>query len=250
MNLESLLELPHLVLTPSKILLPVPSGATESTFYPDAHVETTTVDGMVGCGELGNESWATLEGHAGGYSNDNSIEIELAINTNATGFNTLRRGITLFNTGPTIPADNSITDATLSMATRASSLDQLSISPALQIVSSAPASDTALANGDFDSLGSTGFSTAIPFMSFAALGVYNSWVLDANGIANITKGSGVSKFGGIESVYDLGGSTPGHTASSTTRCNVSAADTTGTNLDPKLVVTHAAPTFVPYALIL
>ena len=99
--------------------------------------------------------------------------------------------------------------------------------------------------GDFDSLGTTTFSTAITNTSWSTTG-YNDFVLNASGLAAITV-TGVSKFGAKETTYDLGGATPTWAADSDNSISGYFADETGTANDPKLVIEHTT-SFSPQAV--
>ena len=216
-------------------------GNTVSTFYPDPNVESTSVDGMVEQDSTAAD-FTAIRNAAGTLSRDNSADDTAArlesSNINADGFRwrAIRRGIYLFDTSAIDDAD-SIDSATLSLSGFAKS-DALSATPDINIYSSAPASNTALAAGDYDSLGTTAFSTTITYASFDATN-YNDFALNASGLAAITK-TGVSKFGSRNANYDVADVDPPYVAVSNSSLDVDTADTSGTTSDPKLVVTHTA----------
>ncbi|GAI00708.1 unnamed protein product, partial [marine sediment metagenome] len=151
----------------------------------------------------------------------------------------LYRGIYLFDTSG-LPDDAPITAATLSIRGR-SLLDQFvpPINADINVYASAPASDTALVNGDYDSLGAVAFSTAIPYGSISIVG-YNDFILNASGIAAIDK-TGVSKFGARNANYDVSGNPPAWQGSK--QIQIAAYFTEqGAGFKPMLVVTYTVET--------
>ena len=104
--------------------------------------------------------------------------------------------------------------------------------------SSAPATDTAIVTGDYSTLGSTAFSTAITYAGFSTTG-YNDFALNNDGIANISK-TGISKFGARNANYDVANVDPATgSASLTSGMDTFAVEAAGTTTDPKLVVTYS-----------
>lgn len=249
----------------AKLLLPTPFGdwhiqelarpnlsigLTTTTVYPDPSPESTTVDGEVGHGLTtgGTSDWTSLVNQTGNDANDNATGFICGYIFSASTTNNWRRiyrGIALFNTS-SISVSDTITSATLSVYGSSKS-DGTSNVPDTSVFSSNPASNTAVVSGDFDSLGTTSFATAIAWNDYVT-SAYNNFTLNASGLSNITKG-GVSKFGLRNKNYDADYVKPTNwtsTAGSDTRCF--SADETGTTKDPKLVVEHTAAggsTFIP-----
>jgi hypothetical protein len=205
--------------------------------------------GMVnnGCGMNGS-AWSTLIAAAGDTSRDNFSDESMFMWHEAqvsNQFSNLYRNIILFDTSK-IPDTDSVDSATLSVYGTGKA-DGSSNAPSINIYSSNPASNTALANGDFDSLGSTPFSTAITYSGWSTSG-YNDFTLNASGVAAITN-SGVSKFGVRNANYDAAGVAPTWTAPCTSHyINGYMADQSGTANDPKLIVQRTAPTVKGYAV--
>jgi len=215
-------------------------GFDTLTVYPDAHTETNTVDGVV-IHAQNLMTWANLVAAAGNYFIDDSTTAywcEARAGSNNNTWQQITRGILLFKTSD-LTADAVISAATLSIYGDAGNLknDPFSATPDINIYSSAPASDTALANGDYDSLGSTAFATAITYANWAAN--YNVFTFNATGIAAISK-TGISKFGTRNANHDVANSAPTW-ATGGVRYYLSGytADYTGTTKDPKLVVTYS-----------
>lgn len=215
-------------------------GLTVSTFNPNANPETTSVDGV--CFESyvsgAGVTWATLIGGAGTSRVDGGTPIEvvsIVADSVTDMWRQNARGFFLFNTSPI--GTDIVSAATLSLR-GTNNLNDLGSVAAVNVFSSAPASNIALAAGDYDSVGTTPFSTSIPFGSWLNL-AFNNFVLNASGIANINT-IGISKFGTRDTVYDLSGTPPTWVAGEVrTEMGCQAAEVTGTTNDPKLVVTHA-----------
>lgn len=214
---------------------------TVTTVYPDPDPETTSVDGTayrlltLGSGEI----WATIIAGAG--TGAGSVDVANDI----VGFESdnvssqwifLRRSFFLFDAS-SIPDGDTIDSATLSGEGSGKS-DALAITPNINIYSSAPATNTNLVAGDFTTLGSTAFSTAITYANWSTT-AYNDFALNASGLANISKTT-VSKFGGRNPSYDVAPSTPAWSSNLTSTVTVKFADTAGTTSDPKLAVTHSS----------
>lgn len=210
---------------------PVPGtiGHTVSTFYPDANPETSSVDGY------------TYDSGSGGYASvhDNTTADDATdtgtsqtLRNNFTGGTSyeILRMIFVFNTA-SIPDSDTINSATLSLYPSAAG--STANSDSVVIVSSAPASNTALATGDYDSYGTTAFATAIAMGSWST-GAYKNFALNASGISQISK-TATSPFG-ARTEKDRANTTP--TGSNT--AGVYFAEQAGTSNDPKLVVDHSA----------
>ena len=221
-------------------VFPIEIGAS-ATFYPDAHAETSSVDGDVrqeyspGAGQ----PWATLVGAAGYSARDSQTTFNLCFfyaDTVSNKWLLLDRGIALFDTS-SLPDDAIISAATLSFYGQ-SKADALSAAPNINIYSSAPAANTALAADDYDSLGATAFcDTAITYSGFST-GGYNDFVLNASGITAILK-TGVSKFGIRNAKHDVANSAPPWSSENYSYLAAYAAEQ-GTGYKPKLVVIYEA----------
>ncbi len=176
--------------------------------YPDADPEVSSVDGWVAHTEGTEVSWATLVAAAGNDSEDSLaariiVFLEAAV-SDTDKWRELRRGILLFDTSA-IPDGANILSVVLSVYCYQKS-DELAIAPDVNVYASAPAVDTALANGDFDSLGATPFSTAITFDDMV-VGAYNDFILNTAGKAAISK-TGITKLGLKNANYDVANNAP------------------------------------------
>lgn len=189
------------VLKDHEALFPVEIGASPETFYPDAHEESTSVDGLAWHYTL-NAVWADIQGGIGNGSNDTATGMDILkikAGTVTDRWELIRRSIYLFNTA-SLPNGAIIIDAVLSIRGVDKS-DGLSANPTLNVYSSNPASNTAVVNGDFNSLDTVAFASNISYASYIT-DDYNNFTLNASGIAAIDK-EGVSKFGLRESTYDV-----------------------------------------------
>jgi hypothetical protein len=206
-----------------------------ATFYPDAHPETSSVDGIVGRQNV-SETWSNLRAGAGNDCGDNgspywSICFRPAATSNQWW--DIYRSILLFNTSG-LPDDATITAATLSVYGFGKA-DPSSNSPSTAVYSSNPASNTALQNSDYVTLGTTAFSNSISYASYSTSG-YNDYTLNSSGIAAISL-TGISKFG-LRTNYDAAGTSPTWASGQPeTYVSLYFAEQ-GTGYKPKLVVTY------------
>jgi len=204
------------------------------TFYPDAHTETTSVDGIAG--HVATSTWAAIQGGAGTESNDTSATSSFFyICTYNAGWYGIYRSIFLFDTSA-LPDGAIKTGATLSLY-GSSKEDTFSpvIAPDINIYSSAPASNTALVAGDYDSLSAIGLSTAITYAGWSTTG-YNDFALNDLTVISLTN---VTKLGVRNACYDAANSAPGWQNSKYSQLAGYYTEQ-GTGYKPKLVVTYTA----------
>lgn len=220
-------------------------GHTTTTVYPNAHVETTSVDGYLVRNTTPTEAFTTLRGGNGtvaGDSGTGDIAADLFAGLGASNtYQALYRGIYFFDTSAIADSDV-VSAATISICSRSTKIDGLGGNGAVGITSGTAASNTALAASDFQSntSGTRLADTDIDMGSWAADSTYNNWTLNASGIAAITL-TGVSKFASKLN-FDIDNTTTGLTWASGGEILARnyLADNTGTSCDPKLVITHAA----------
>ena len=208
-------------------------GNTTSTFYPDADPETTSVDGRTRYDGNG-VTWATFQAADGGSASDVGTELYayLAAWSVSNQWDLNDKTHFLFDSS-SIPDTDVISSATFSLYGTGTNNNPLTLS--LNVYSTNPASNTAIAAGDHDTVGTTAFSTAKAQSTITAAAYYD-WALNASGLTNVSK-TGVSKFGfsytnlpeNVEPTWSsLAENSWGHYH----------ADQTGTANDPKLVVVH------------
>ncbi len=210
-------------------------GFDTLTKYPDPNPETTTVDGQTDR-SIVSESFAVLRAGAATGSTDISAtsEFSLYASTTLNEFKFLYRFHCLFDTG-ILGNDIVIPSSTLSLYGTVTVANGLGGTPSANIVSSAPASNTAIATGDHGNLGTTDFGSIL--WSNLVTGAYNDFNLNSSGIANII-GGGISKFGARTSFDRLNTFDGTWSSGASCVCVVFCADQTGTSNDPKLVVNY------------
>lgn len=201
------------------------TGNTTDTFYPDADPESASVDGRVW---TSNASWASARGATTGTVNDNTTSNTVGVYFTG-GLYYVLRGFYLFNTS-SLPDTDTVSSATLSPCTDAEGYNDDSDS--LHAVETAPASNTALASGDIDSV----VFTTLGSVTIASISNNSCFdiALNATGLTKISL-TGVTKLGMI-SGRDLSNTAP----TGLNARNVYWAEQTGTTNDPLLTVVHAA----------
>lgn len=235
--------LPDSFFTPATVY-PVYTDTT-STFYPDPNTETTSVDGFINSED--QASWDTAHDLSSGTADDISTELDIgSANVSGAAF-WQRRGATLFDTA-SIPDADSIDSATVSLwATLVLDADNDG-DDWVNVVQSSPASNTALAGGDYDQVGAvnnpTEGATRIDISSIST-GAYTTWTLDSTGRGWISK-TGVSKLGWREG-HDALDSPIANLGTTRDLIRVYTADQAGTSNDPKLVVVHTTANQAPTA---
>lgn len=179
---------------------------TTFTGYPDAHPESTCVDGYAERAGV-DQTWAAIRAGAGSASGDADTNVRCAWTTaSATSnqFARLRRGILLFDTS-SIPVGATIDSATLTLTGVNKANTFGGTAPDLHVVGSSPASNVAVANGDYSNLSFTSFGS-VSYAGFSTSGA-NVITLNASGLAAIVNG-GITKLGLVLS-WDQSGTVGG-----------------------------------------
>lgn len=211
-------------------------GYDDLTVYPDPDTEITSVDGWARRHNV-DEAWATIRAGAGTQAFDTdegNQSPQMAASETTNRWGELRRSIFLFDTS-SLPDNAVISGAIFSQYGYAKG-DTLNVTPAIAMVGSNPASNTALAAADYNTVNTTRQAdTDVTYAGWSITG-YNAWTLNATGLGNISK-TGITKFG-TAFAKDVDNSAP--TWSSANSANVGGyfAERTGTTSDPKLVVTY------------
>lgn len=214
-------------------------GLDSLEVYPDPDHENSTVDGY--CNKQSADlTWANLIASDGNFASDNvspAYCVRIVASTTNNQWAILGRSIFLFDTS-SLTSGASISDAVLSICSSAKQ-DGLSVGPDVNVYSSNPASNTAVSSGDFDTLGTTAYATAIGYSSWATgIGTYNNFTFNATGISAISK-TGISKFGIRNANYDVGATAPAWTSGADSRFRFYLSELSGTTSDPRLVVTYS-----------
>lgn len=205
-----------------------------TVFNPDANPESTSVDGVITRDIAGPpwESWATIRTSTGNIASDSATTMGLGITTdvNANQYKSLSRVVLLFDTSA-IPDEATINSATVELYAN-SKANSFSEDWATVVVASTPASNTALATGDYLQTGSTALSGTVA-TSAITTSAYNTWTLNAAGLAAISK-TGVTKLALVLD-RDRSDSEPAHQTSKDHSVVFQTSDNTN---KPKLVVSY------------
>lgn len=202
-------------------------GLTVTTVYPDPNTETTTVDGMV---TATSTVFATVRNATTGTPNDTATTTGSDVQCSTfSGTYYFGRGFFLFDTSA-IPDSDTIDSAVFSQYTTGSYSD--ADSTTFECVETSPASNTAIAAGDYDNFTNTSGGNRALYNTTG----YKDITLNATGEGWISK-TGVTKLG-IIGGRDLNNSAP----TGLNRDVFYFADQSGTSNDPKLAVTHSGGT--------
>ncbi len=229
-------------------VFPIEIGAS-MTFFPDAHDEVSSVDGRVAY-DGGAITWVNARGDAGTHAWDDDAGggvSHAGCFLNASGgtadrWTGLYRGIIVIDaTG--LPPDGDIFDGELALS-GGTKTDPASgkYNPDLNIYKSAPASNVALAPGDFNSLLAVAYSTTIGVVAWDQLD-YNVFPFNGTGIGAISK-IVATPFGTRDATHDAGGVEPGDNTPANNNndggMGIWYADK-GDGWKPKLAVAYTVP---------
>lgn len=205
---------------------------TVSTFFPDPHEEVTSVDGFAR--ENTDADWTTMRDAAGDAAFDTLILANFVQAAGTTDvWTAFGRSILLFDTSA-LPDDDSIDSATMEFVGTFINDD---FSDSISLVTSTPASNTAVVAGDYAQLGTTKQAADLTLASLTVDdSTYNPFTLNATGRSSISK-TGVSKFG-MRMTSDVDDVEPTWSANALSDIDALGAEEAGTSTDPKLVVTH------------
>ncbi len=222
-------------------------GFDTLTVYPDAGTGNTTVDGFImnfnNSGSLFSDLVSSSSGTSANPSGDIGNVSYIASYADTDKWLGIIRAIFLFDTS-SLTSSATISSAVMSIFGN-NKADNLGITPNVDIYTSSPTANNDLQVSDYSQIGTTS-QTGSP-ISYSSWNVssYNDFTFNATGIGNISK-TGISKFGARNANYDVANNTPSWTASLNCYLQARFADYTGTNNDPKLVVTYTLPSaFIP-----
>ena len=216
-----------------------------TTFRPDAHPETSSVDGHTryNTPEL---SWSLLRVAAGTSAFDSSTGARVqfsADNTETNKWTNLNHGFLLFDIS-SLSTEDVFPSATIRLAgnTKFNTVGGL---PSIVIVSSNPANNTSLVAADQTTLGTTPLSNVIFYDDFAD-NDWNDFELNQAGKDVLTAavaGDGIARFGVRESTYDRLGIPPPWGSLNQVIMEWLTADD-GVTFAPQLVISHGEPGFI------
>jgi len=186
-------------------------------------------------------SWDTVHDAATGTAGDGS-ETTMEAGADFTDRWFLKRTFIPFDTSA-IPGNALIQSATVQLWVTATVNDDNDGDDFINIVGpTTQASSSSLGTADFDQCGAVNdpqeLATRIDIGSLST-GQYNTWTLNATGLANITKG-GITLFGAREG-HDMLDNQPVLGTNEGTKAIFSSADNTGTSQDPILTVVFVVP---------
>jgi hypothetical protein len=216
-----------------------------SAFYPDPDTETSTFDGYItgsGSSTNGNTAWS----NAGSMTSSNDSGTTGICNASGivSGSNsqyTRRRSFFLFDTSSLVAESIVVASLRLWGNSTANFAFTDGGFNGFNIYAATTGSNTAVSTSDSLSTG-TKFTTDT-LASALVSGAYNTFILNASGVMHIDY-DGITKFG-LGEGHDTGGSRPTPITSAGARDNRltwNSAESTGTDSDPVLVLTHALPT--------
>ncbi len=215
-------------------------GFDSLTVYPNAHTESTSVDGWAA--DVANDkAWADMQDEPGNRAGDTDtygIVTKIGASATTNQYESIYRGIFLFDTSG-LTASATLSAAVMSLYSARGSSD-LSGTNDICVYSSTPASNTAVASGDFDSLGTTELSDVVAEATWVASEAYRAFTLNASGKAAVSL-TGVTKLGVRNHTHDAHNSAPGWVSRYTMYLSAYFADNTGDTKDPKLVITYTLP---------
>jgi hypothetical protein len=215
------------------------------TIYPDAHPESTSVDGFERKAGAG-DTWSAYRDATVGTQTTNlddgaSAGEAIEIGRNNSGWEDFRRVIVLFDAS-SIPSGATIDSATYSFVATAKG-DNATTPQSIALVSSSPASNTELVAEDYDQLGTTLLATAKTISSITAdSSTYNDMALNAAGLSYIQTAigaSGIIKLG-LRMESDRANSEPSF-GSGSQYAYVGHIFADNGSLKPKLVINYTLP---------
>lgn len=159
---------------------------TTTTFYSNAHPETVSVDGTVTRSGT-NLTWSDIRTGAGTAAADSSAfgaGVWLDAGTTSSGWALMRRSIFLFDTSSIGPT-NTVSAATFGIYGSART-NTYAETPSMAVVSSNPASNTALVSADYGTFGSTDYAPRVSFSGWSGGGGLSTWAFNSTGIAAVS----------------------------------------------------------------
>jgi len=205
------------------------------TVYPDAGSGNTTVDGAAQNYNQ-NTDWVTIHdaltsSDAQDTGDDSYNMSEVGSSSTQDQWDHIVRSAFTFDTSA-LGAGATISEAIFSVYIQGKG-DYFNDSIALVDVSLDAVN--AVTTGDYDSFGTTQQASNIDITDIST-SAYNDWTLNATGKGNINK-TGISQFG-LRNESDRSDTEPTWQSNVDARIYGRYADYTGTNYDPKLVITY------------
>lgn len=220
-------------------------GFLTLTAYPDPDPETTTVDGCVYMNGL--RTWTALhDALVGDAAVDATNELYTQVQCTSTlnRYDVITRNAILFNTS-SMGAGASVSAATLSLfGSRKGSGGWSGAEIKGGVYTSAPASNTAVTIGDYQSFGVVAQSDTFFTYTGWSVVAYNDYPLNTIGKATVAAAStNICKMAWREAQYDVPNVAPTWSSGGTSYIVSYSADQTGASNDPKLVVTYTVASY-------
>ena len=221
----------------------VPAHAT-ATYFPDPHTESTSVDGQVKRTGSSESYSALIGGNGTGFDDDDATGnngLLLSASETTDEWDEYWKVILLFDSSG-IGSGQSVSAAVLSTTTVREIDGGIHSGAGWNCVASAPASNTGLAAGDYQTMGTTRFSdTDLTFATNTAdSSTYNDFILNSTGRAAVAM-EGISKFGWASARhldYAASSTEPNWITGQNWIVGILWSETGGTSKDPKLYVTY------------
>ena len=211
-------------------------GRTTTTFYPDADPESTSVDGYVALAS--SATWSTVrDGPTGAVADDSGVDPTARTDHDGSFFG-IYRTFLLFDTSAIDDAET-IDTATVVLYVTAKTNGDNDGNDYIAVVTSTPASNTALATADYDQCGTTEQSDQLDITNISTSAA-NTWTLNPTGEGNVSK-TGITKFC-IREGHDI--QNDPIAVSTINRISIASADTLGTTQDPALTVVSSSASAV------
>jgi len=167
----------------SKHRIQPPPAPITAYFYPDAHPEVSSVDGLAFRNVL-NSTWTSLVTGVGtfGFDGNFNTELQLSCHNVLNKFKRCSRGFLVFDTS-TIPAGATIVSASLDIYTKALT-DLLLATPGLVLTPFTPASHTAIIAADYQTITNEILSDILPWASLA-MDTWETFTFNATGLLKV-----------------------------------------------------------------
>lgn len=211
------------------------------TVYPDAHVESTSVDGQAH--ENTFAAWATIRGAAGDTAADSSPEVVVVVHAHDTAsgdYQNFGRGGIVWDAS-SLADDAIISAATVTFASDGNKTDSFAEAASISMVDVTLASNTAVIAGDYDAFGTTKQASDLPIANMDDDGSYDEtntkFTLNATGLGNIS--TTVPSPFGFRVDHDNDNNEPTWAGNGRARLQIRSADAGGDI--PKMVITYRVP---------
>ena len=219
---------------------------TVTAFYPDKHPESTSVDGDAHSADTTVATWALKRDEAGSSGSGSGITMRVLMKCaySEANWRNFTRAILLFDISSLGGA--TVTAVTFGVVAFGKDDD---FTDGIAVVSSAPASNTDVVAGDYDSLGTTRYATDITIANIVVDdSTYSTWTFNSTGIAAVDGASGGIVKLGMRAGYDASDNEPTKVTNSQSFVEMHTADESAAGEKrPTLTVTSVVA-FTPRAI--